>query len=208
MSTTHTTRSGAQLSIAFVVALTALVTLAVMPAAAYSVVSDTGTHGAYAWTDTTVSQPVTCFYGQPQPPFETAYLHNVKVRPPLAYAVDRTGARDHQKISWQFKLQGEEFGSGDNWVTFAQSNVRSATGYDNTPAAFSPVKIAFNSRSNPDPNRDEFVFRTMVIVTWYKANGSVGGKVRLLPTYYRVKGPFSPPHTAGGDYCGAISTAG
>lgn len=208
MLTGRTTRNGARLSVALIVATSALVTLAVLPAAAYTVVSDTGTHGAYTWTDTTDSQPATCFYGQPQPPFATAYLHNVKVRPPSAYAVDRTDARDHQKISWQFKVQGEEFGSGDNWVTFAQSTIHSATGYDNAPAAFSPVKIAFNSKSNPDSNRDEFVFRTLVIVTWYKANGSVGGKVKLLPTYYRIKGPFSPPHTAGGDYCGAISTAG
>jgi hypothetical protein len=208
MSMGRTTRSGTRLSLAFIVALTALMTLAVLPAAAYTVVSDTGTHGDLSWTDTTDSPPVTCFYGQPQPPFATAYLHNVKVRPPNAFAVDRTGARDHQKISWQFKLQGEVFGSGDNWMTFAESTVHSATGYDNTPAGFSPVKIAFNSRSNPDPNKEDFVFRAMVIVTWYKASGSVGGKVKLLPTYYRVKGPFSPPFTGGGSYCSAINTAG
>lgn len=207
MSTGRTTRSGARLTVAFIVALTAVVTLAALPAAAYTA-SATGTPGAYTWTDTTDSPPVTCFYGQPQPPFATAYLRYVKVRPPMAYAVDRTGARDHQKITWQFRLQGQEFGSGDNWMTFAQSTVRSATGYDNTPAAFSPVKIAFNSRSNPDPNKEEFVFRALVIVTWYRANGSVGGKVWLLPTYYRIKGPFSPPFTGGGDYCGAINTAG
>ena len=208
MSVGRTSRRGTRRTLAFIVALSALLTLAVLPAAAYSVVSDTGNHGMYSWTDTTDSPPVTCIYGQPQPPFATAYLHYVKVRPPSAFGIDRTGARDHQKISWQFKVQGEVFGTGDNWMTFAQSTVRSATGYDDTPAPFNPVKIAFNSRSNPDPNKEDFVFRTMVIVTWYKANGSVGGKVRLLPTYYRIKGPFSPPFTGGGDYCGAINTAG
>jgi hypothetical protein len=208
MSKDRSTNRGARLSLALVVALTALLTLAVWPAAAYSVVSDTGNHGPYSWTDTTDSPPVTCIYGEPQPPFATAYLHYVKVRPPSALAMDRTGERDHQKISWQFKVQGEVFGTGDNWMTFAQSNVQSARGYDDAPAGFSPVKIAYNSRSNPDPQKEDFVFRTMVIVKWYKANGSVGGKVKLLPTYYRIKGPFSPPFTGGGDYCGAINTAG
>ena len=189
-------------------ALAAVLTMGTSVASAATIVSDTGTHGTITLVDTTDSPPVTCTYGQPQPPFPFAYLHFVKVRPPTVYAVDNTTGRDDQRVTWRFKIQGEVFGTGDNWTTFATSPNRSATAHDDTPGAFNPVEVKFNSKSNTDPDSTNVVYRMLITVKWYRANGTVQGKVKLLPTYYRIKGPFSPPFTGGGDYCGAITTAG
>jgi hypothetical protein len=198
-----------KLSLSFGLALSALLVAGALPASAYTIVSIDGNHGDYTFSDTTDSPPVTCMFGQPQPPFETAYLHKVKVRAPALFAIDRTGARDHQKVSWQFKVQGQVFDSGPDWTTFVTSPLKTGTAYDNTPAPFNPITVKFNSRTqNPDPERDNFVYRMMVIMRWYKPSGAVGGTIKLMPTYYRVKGPFSPPFTNGGEYCGAINTAG
>jgi hypothetical protein len=197
-----------KLPVAIALALAGFLSLGTSVASAATIVTETGTHGTITLTDTSDSPAVTCTYGQAQPPYAFAYLHYVKVRAPEVYAVDNTGDRDHQLVTWRFKIQGEQFGASGGWTTFAKSPKRSANARDDTPAAFTPIEVKFNSKSNPDPAFEEFVFRTLITVKWYKANGTVQGTVKLLPNYYRVKGPFGPPFTGGSEFCGAITTEG
>jgi hypothetical protein len=188
----------------------ALASLAAGTASAYSVVSETGAPGPYDITDAVGTPGTSCTYGQPQPPFEMAWLHSVRVLAPHVFAADRNPeVRDHRHVSWRFLLQGKVYGSADPWHVFRMTKVQHATAYDDAMAPLTAKTVSFNARTgNSHPDKSNFVFQTQIVIKWYKPNGAVEGTVKLLPDYYRIKGPFSPPFTGGGDYCGAINTSG
>jgi len=178
------------------------------PALGYSVISQSGMVGPYSLIDTIEMPAGTCSYGDSQPPFDWAWLHWMKVRAPQVKAADRQpGVRDHRHVDWRIKIQRQLFGSSDPWETVAQSHIQKAQAYEDAAAPFSPIKLRYNAHVDI-PNAEEYVYRAVVIIRWIKFGGTVEGTVRLTPTYYKMLTPFSPPHTGGGDYCGAISTAG
>jgi len=178
------------------------------PALGYSVISESGMVGPYSLTDTSEMPAGTCGYGDPQPPYDWAWLHWMKVRAPQVYAADRKpGVRDQRHVDWRIRIQRHLFGSLDPWETVAQSHIQKALAYEDAAAPFTPIKLRYNANVNI-PNNDSYVYRAFVIIRWIKFGGTVEGTVRLTPTYYRMKTPFSPPFTGGGDFCGAITTEG
>lgn len=176
------------------------------PASAYNVISQTGAVGNYSMTDSSVSPGATCAYGQEVPP-NWAWLKWMKVRAPQVFAADRnSGARDQRRVSWQFKIQRAPYDMSEPWQTTASSAVQRRIAYDNQAAAFTPMQVNYNATTS-QPGSDDDLLRALVILKWYRPNGSVEGTVRLAPTYYRNKSPFGV-NTGGNPWCQARVTSG
>lgn len=176
------------------------------PAAAYTVVSESGLHGNYALTDSSESPAGTCSYGQEVPP-NWRWLKWMKIRAPQVFAADRnSGVRDQRRVSWQFKIQRSPFDMSEPWQTVATSAVQRRTAWDDQAAAFTAMKVYYNATTS-EPGSDNDLLRGLVILRWYKPNGSVEGKVKLAPTYYRHMSGFGT-NTSGNSWCQVRVTSG
>lgn len=171
------------------------------PAAAYTIVSETGMIGSWSLTDTAATPGATCRYGAVQPPNHT-YLRWVKVRPPVVYAADRSAEKiDRKKIVWFWRLQRKSL-NGTTWHTVGTSTRQSAFAYENQPAPFSASTIYENGSTNAFS-----FYRALVVIRWVKANGTIEGAAKATVDYYRLKSPFGI-RTSGGQFCGSLETSG
>lgn len=176
------------------------------PAAAYTVISESGLVGNYSLPDSAGSPGATCAYGQEVPP-NWAWLKWMKVRAPQAFAADRnSGARDQRRVSWQFKIQRAPYDMSEPWQTVATSVVQRRTAYEDQAAAFTPIQVNYNATTS-QPGSENDLLRALVILKWYRPNGSVEGTVKLAPTNYRNKSPFGV-NTTGNSWCQARVTSG
>jgi hypothetical protein len=157
------------------------------PAAAYQVISEVGPHGHYDITDTIGTPGAKCSYG-PQVYTNWAYLKSMKVYAPHVFAADRNSEkRDHRTVSWQFKLQRQSAGESA-WHTFKSSAKQTKVAYEDTMAPFTAMTITYNSE-NSDPDHvsgPNLYYRALVIIKWYKPDGSVESTVKLVPDYYAM----------------------
>ena len=193
---------------ALVAATGALMFAAVIagPAAAYTVVSESGTHGSYSITDSLTKPGATCRYGNGEPPNNWAWLDWMTVLAPRVFAADRNSSvRDHRQVSWQFKIQR----TADNttaWHTVASSAVQKATAWDNQAASFTSMKITYNAYTTATGSEND-ILRALVILKWYKPSGAVEGTVQLTPTHYLFKSEWGIA-TGGNPWCVARATEG
>lgn len=178
------------------------------PAAAYTVISETGLVGEYSLNESAESPAATCGYGKEVPP-NSAWFKWMKVRAPQVRAADRNSSvREHRHVTWQFKIQRRQYpaDSAAPWQTVASSNVQGATAYEDQNAPFTQMKVYWNARQYEQP-ADYYIARALVIIKWFKPGGGVEGTVKLTPTYYAGKTPWGTT-TFSTDYCATETTSG
>lgn len=202
-----------RISLALVASLALAVTFA-GSASAYTLVSQNGTVGTWSFADgsTVETAPVHCSYG-PNVYSNWVYFKKMTVQPPTAKAFNRTAKRDHQYVSWQFTIQKKKIDTPTvhHWVTLKSSALQKKLAYDNQKAAFTPLIVKFNAElKDPEHNFISFAYRALVTIKWYRADGTVAGRVKLRPTYYSNSSSdnYITPFVASHPWCSAIATTG
>lgn len=191
-----------------VVLSAALFVAATGPAAAFTVLSESGSHGHYSLTDTPDMPGAKCTYGDVV--FSNwAYLVSMKVYAPHVFAADRdSGTRDHRVVSWRWQLQWKEYDKV-RWHTIKSTAIQMRTAYDDQEAAFTAMKLNYNSEQD-DPTHEiggpEIIFRARVIIKWYKPNGDVESTVKLKPDWYTRDTYWDAGPSD--NYCSRINTDG
>jgi hypothetical protein len=189
-------------ALALMLAVPLLITLAA-PAAAYTIVSQTGMVGEWYLTDSYDTPGATCGYTQEYPP-NHAYFRWMKLRAPNVRAADRdSNVIDQKRVQWFWKLQRGTI-NGSTWTNVATSSKQTKIAYENQAAAFTSLRVNFNTGTSP---QGETVFRAMVIIKFLKNSGAVEGMVKARIDYYRVKNPWST-FTSGQSWCGQLTTSG
>ena len=119
-----------------------------------------------------------------------SYLQWIKVFPFKATAYDRTGAVDHQPVTFKVTLQVTT-----NPVT-TWTNVRNVsetrTAYDNKSAGFDTLKVSVNGKAGK-------LYRAIVTLKWLYS-GQTDGLARLRMEYYQYKWAINPSFI-GKDLC-------
>ena len=183
------------------------------PVAAYHITYENGPHGDVYLDDTSTTPAATCQYGN----FVYAnwtYLKSVQVRAPHVFAADRNSAkRDHRTVTWRFNLQRHDFvypAPATGWKTVAQSAIQKAVAYDDAQAPFTALKIDYPTRqhSAAPPTMDQHMYRALVVIKWYKGDGSLEATVKLAPDFYRIKTVFRDAFSNGDGYCPTVETTG
>lgn len=188
-------------AVALMLALPLLITLAA-PAAAYTIVSQTGMVGEWYLTDSVDTPGATCRYTGEYPP-NYAYFRSMKLRAPTVRAADRDSTViDQKRVQWSWKLQRAPY-PGNTWTTVATSAKQTKVAYENQAAAFTPLQINLNTGLSPD----DTVFRAMVIIKFLRNNGTVEGTVKAVVDYYRMKNPWSTV-TSSQPWCSQLTTSG
>jgi hypothetical protein len=163
--------------------------------------------------DTTTTPAGTCKYGN----FQYAnwsYIQWMQVRAPHVFAADRDSAkRDHRVVTWQWQLQRHAFVDptpATGWKTVATSKRQRATAYEDAQAPFTAMRVYFDGKAHAPapPTFSSALLRALVVVKWYRPDGSVEATVKLVPDYYRLKTVFAPDFTGGQPWCGLIATSG
>ena len=178
------------------------------PTAAYQVISEVGPHGE-VWLDDSMATPAgTCKYGDVVYS-NWAYLEWMKIKAPHVFAADRNSdKRDHRVVSWQWKLQ--RLGTNaTKWKTIKESGIQKKTAYEDQQAAFTPMTINYMA-VNEDPNHNvsaDVKFRGLVIIKWYKNDGSVESTVKLVPDWYKIR-TYWDASPQGNGYCARFNTDG
>jgi hypothetical protein len=177
------------------------------PAAGYQTVSETGMVGEIYLTDTMEMPAGTCTYGE-KVYSNWAYLRWMKVRAPQVFAADRNASRrDRKQVSWQWKLQRMR-SDETTWRVIKSSAIQRGTAYEDQKAPFTAMQINYNSH-NEDLNHNavHYVdFRALVIIKWFKGDGSLEGTVKLVPSWYRTMSYWAAGPQA--DKCARINTDG
>lgn len=177
------------------VALAMLLSLA-GPAAAYEIVSDSGPRGEFMLVDTADMPGGRCGYSA-ENMAGVARFRWLRVRAPQVFAADRNAdQRDSRIVGWSFKIQRLQ--PGGAWTNVAASSEQRARAYQDAAANLDPKKVYFHGTN------DGSQYRALVIIKWYKPNGSVEGKVKLLVSYYGVKWTVGTPDYV---YSGACAAA-
>jgi hypothetical protein len=195
-------------------ALVLAVTLA-GPVAAYSVVYENGPHGDVWLTDSQTTTAGTCNYG-PVVYSNWIYLVSMSVRAPHVFAADRNSdLRDHRVVTWQWKLQRGVVDDGGTavhgWTTLKSSPIQKKTAYEDQEAAFTAMSLKYDAYAKQDPHHQNKrgAYRALVIVKWFKPNGSLEATVKLTPTYYKMKQPaFGYDIVGDRGYCNEFLTSG
>ena len=175
--------------------------------AAYSVISENGPHGDVFLDDTLDTPAGTCNYGDVVYS-NWAYFESMRVRAPQVFAADRSSTkRDHRAVSWQWKLQRKP-DTATKWKAIKSSEIQRDTAYEDQQASFSPMLINYNSeKEDPDHTSNSGVsFRALVIVKWYRGDGSVEATVKLVPSLYRVNTYWAAQPSQ--DRCTRVNTNG
>jgi hypothetical protein len=160
-------------------------------AAGTTFVGETGLLGNYYLADTDTTPAATCGYGNEVPP-NGAWFKWMKVQPPTVYAADRdSGVIDHRRVSWQFKIQTRPYESTGSWKTVAVSEKQKAKAYENLAAPFTAMRVDWRPHHS-DPVVFKHV-RALVIVKFYKPNGTVEGTAKFLVDWYKNKTPWWTP---------------
>lgn len=191
-------------------AMTAVLVGAAMagPAFGYQVLSETGPHGHYDITDSFATPGAKCSYGDVVYS-NWAYLISMKVYAPHVFAADRNSEiREHRVVSWQWKLQRRAY-DGTQWHTIKSSAIQKKTAYEDAMAPFTALKINYNAEKEDPTHVDaggSKIFRALVIIKWYKPNGSVESTVKLVPDFYAMDTYWPEQPSAG--RCSRIDTDG
>ena len=192
-------------------ASTAALALALVtsPAVAYSV-SETGLVGEYSYSEGPDTPFATCGYAGPLwRDTNWIWFNWMRVTPPEVRTADRNSeTRDRRTVSFQLKIQRTTIGSG-TWQVVKSSSIQKAPAWDDQAAALSPIKLFFTPKKTTF-NGQNAMFRAMVLVKWFKRDGTVEGTVKMWPSYYRLNSPHNtkPYPVTPDDYCCAISTDG
>ncbi|MEA2676341.1 MAG: hypothetical protein QOJ81_482 [Chloroflexota bacterium] len=176
------------------------------PTAAFTVLSESGPHGDYSLTDGPATPAAECTYGDVVYA-NWAYLISMRVYAPHVFAADRTAQRDHRVVGWQWQLQWKEYDKV-RWHTIKSTAIQKRTAYEDQEAAFSAMKLNYNSEKD-DPNHlDEqsILFRARVIIRWYMPNGSLESTVKVKPDWY-ARDTYWAAGPAG-NYCERVNTDG
>lgn len=176
-----------------IIAVGALMALtAAGPASAYTVVKDEGSRGEFWFNETETTPLARCGYSDPNAAGDARFRW-MRVLAPGIFAADRTTERDSRIVGWFFKLQ-RMMPTGP-WQTIARSPEQKARAYDDAAAVLTAKKVYFKGKI------DGSLFRAVVVMKWYKPNGSVAGKVVLRPSYYSVKWTVGTPDYVYIDAC-------
>ena len=118
------------------------------------------------------------------------------MRPPQVIAVDSTAQREHQKATWQVKIQRQI--NGGSWKSVAHAATQTRTVYDDLSGDYKAVKISVNGSAQNQ------LFRAVGTIQWLK-NGSVDGSAKFSITTYGVKWTVGSPDYEYTDACGAMA---
>ncbi len=138
----------------------------------------TGTVGEHSLKlDTPEAGGAICFFNEEGPDD----LWKIKMRPPMVYAIDRDGSRNHQMVGWQLLIDRSSDTSPA--VIFHKSRIQKLVAYDDQPAAFT-AKFAAPRFPNDDSR-----YRVFAKMYWYRADGSIeGASVHVVTEYRQVVG--------------------
>ncbi len=161
---------------------------AVQPAAAETVISQSGTIGNYVLHDNhDTTRGADCDYKTTKETHHNVtafWLDALKVRGPQINAYDdQSGTK--QWVGWQFKVQNEPAAANDAFTTFYTSSVVKQKVNVNTGFQF-PHRV-WKAPENPPADTN---WRVIVILKWFQRGSSttVQGKLTASYDYYHVKG--------------------
>jgi hypothetical protein len=152
-----------------------------VPVAAYTVLSETGLLGSYTFTESMAAPRARCGYSSRIGDYQ--YLRFMRLGPPTVLAADRNSdKRDTRIAGWRFLIQrlGTDL---TTWTTVAQSPIQKARAYEDAAAPFTAMRVNYSASR---PFRD---FRAVVVINWYRPNGTVEGRARLAAQYYQLRDP-------------------
>lgn len=159
------------------------------PAAAYTVVSESGEIGYYNFFESTESPRARCIYGGYVG--DKQYLRRIRVGPPTVFAAHP----DYGRVGWRFLIQRLN-NDMVTWTTVAKSPIQKARAYLDEPAHFDAMRVDYS------PSNVMRTFRALVVINWYRPNGTVQGQARIAPDYYQFRDPDGPPYFTLDDSCG------
>lgn len=166
------------------------------PAAAYEIVYDDGPRGDFMLVDTADMPGGRCGYSA-ENSAGIARFRWLRVKAPDVYAADRNAdQRDSRIVGWSFRIQRLQ--PGGSWTKVAASSEQRARAYEDAAANLDPKKVYFHGTN------DGSQYRALVTIKWYKPNGSVEAKVKLLVSHYGVKWTVGTPDYV---YSGACAAA-
>ena len=140
-------------------------------------ISHSGSVGAHHLTDTHAGPGVKCLYQEGGGSGEEV-LHQLVVKPPVIFAVDKTGGRDKQLVGWRALIQRRNHGAA-SFVTITAGGLHTAFAWDDTAASFSTQTYSVTSQFGAD-------FRVRIAMYWYAADGTtVTGRARNEVDWYR-----------------------
>ena len=163
---------------------------AAQPAAAATVISQSGTPGNYQLQDNqNTTRGVDCVYATSGNPGQHR-LTTLNIRGPQIFAYnDHSGTK--QYVGWKFLVQSEPVSSSNAFTTFFTSSIVKER--VNVSAGF---QFGYRHWTAPAHVTSNTNWRVVVVLFWYKRSGSttVQGKVTASYDYYHVKGGGSTPH--------------
>lgn len=140
-------------------------------------ISSSGSVGAHHLADTNVHRGVKCLYQEGGGSGEEV-LHQLTVKPPVIFAVDKTGGRDKQLVGWRALIQRRNHGAA-SFVTITTGALHTAFAWDDTAASLSTRTYSVTSQFGAD-------FRVRIAMFWYAANGiTVTGQATSEVDWYR-----------------------
>ncbi len=143
-----------------------------------------GSHGHYAFDDTSSNPGVQCQYA-----FNDAIhkLNALVVTRPKVWWPDRNAANHHEhgQVGWRATLQQAASDSGP-WSTVAKTGIQKGIAYEGTRAPFTNKTIAVPTAASTAS------FRVIITMFWYHPDGSTMGSVKHWPYYYELAALGSP----------------
>jgi hypothetical protein len=184
------------------------------PASAYTLVSKTGTVGGWSFDEGSSLQTASghCAYGA-NVVYNWVYFKSMTVKPPTVKAINRTTKQDHQTVGWQLVMQQHLIAlpMTGSWTTIKKSSIQKKTAYDNAAALFTALTVKYDAQvHDPDFQSLPYAYRALVVITWYKADGTVQGTVKLAPSYYKNTSStnYIIPFVGSQPWCQAVNTTG
>jgi hypothetical protein len=140
--------------------------------------SHSGKVGVHVLIDNAEYGGMVCTYGTEgsDPP-----LAAIRVRRPIAFAVDRTKRVDSQLLRWRFRILGGD--GGGTWTRVHQSRHQTARATDWYPAPFQPRSYRFAG----DASLAHDYYRVIVTIEWLAPTGKVTGRA-AHEVFYRQHG--------------------
>jgi hypothetical protein len=153
------------------------------PAAAFTVLNQTGSQGDYLVGDSSGDPGGRCGYG-PENSHGVSKLVWVKVFAPAVEARDITAEVDRQQVRWRAKIQLADSETGP-WTTVRRSPWEQDRAYEDQAADFHAVKL-FHSTSG-----DRW-YRAIVQIQWLHGGAKEGGVTGSID-FYSVKWTVGAP---------------
>lgn len=177
-----------------------------LPVSAYTVLKETGLVGEYYLIDSFDTPAAKCVYGNEVVYSNWVWIKSFTVFAPVVRAADRnSNKRDKRRVSWQFKLQHAR-DPIYNWKVVKSSPIQYGTAYEDQAAPFTKMKVSYSPKFSLTEGQDGR-FRPVIIIKWYKKDGSVEGRAKLIPSYYTFKSLYGTNNNAH-DWCSTVATDG